>query len=196
MGELLSDALTVMLIAAGGIIIAYLVWVTATSTAFVTISLMSLITAVFALVLVVAVLALIGALVWWIALLITVVVSGALFAGLYPVAKFGLTRLKTQLKEAFPSHWGEGEASGKMTAESLTAPPSSLEEARRMQKETGDLAEKAHVTQHHDDAGDLCPAFGLAFQDAFWDSLRSSGVASDWTRRRASRHVVWHRRRT
>jgi ABC-type multidrug transport system fused ATPase/permease subunit len=176
MGELLRNVVAVVLIAAGGLLLAYLVWITATSKLFLTIFVMSIADAVVALVLVVAVLAILGVLAWWIALLVVVLTSAALLVGIYPALTFGLSRQKTKLREGFPSHWHDGEASGKTAAERLTA-PSSYDEAKRMSRELSRLTEEAHVRREHVDAEDQCLAFGIAFDDAFWDSLRASGSA-------------------
>jgi hypothetical protein len=196
MGEFLRDAAMIVLIAAGGFLLAYLIWVAATSKSFLAISLTSLVTAAVALVLVVAVLAVIGVLAWWAALTIAAVGSGAAFLALYPTAVFGFSRLKTQLKEASPGHWREGEASGKMAVEGLTAQLGSEDEAKRVRKELARLAEEAHVKQHHDDPEHGCLAFSMAFSDAFWEALRSSDMAPDGYRRPASGHFGWARKRT
>lgn len=177
MGHLLRNVTAVVLIVAGGYVLAFLVWITATSKLFLTIFLMSIADAVVALVLVVAVLAILGVLAWWIALLVVVLTSAALLVGIYPALTFGLSRQKTKLREGFPSHWHDGEASGKTAAEHSVAPPSSSDEAKRIGRELGRLAEQTHVRREHVDAEDQCFAFGVAFDDASWDSLRASGSA-------------------
>lgn len=200
MGEVLRNVVAVVLIAVGGFLLAYLVWITATSRFFVTLFLMSLIDAALALAVVVTVLAVMGVLAWWIALPVMVLGSGALVVAIYPAAIFSLSRLRSQLKEGFLSHWHEGEASGKMAAESLPAPPSSFDEAKRMRKQLGGLALETHIKQRPEDAEDQCLAFTIAFDDAFWDSLRASGLALTWARQPAiphiTRHITWRRRRT
>jgi hypothetical protein len=181
MGELLRDATAALLTAAGGLLIAYLIWITATSKFFVTISTASLFIVALALILAVTVLALIGVIVWWIALLVAVVDVVALLAALPPVVSFGLSRVKTQLRETFPSHWEEGVAKGQAAAESLAARPDSSQEARRLEEELKHTEEKAHVRQYHAAGEEACFAFSMAFSDAFWVSLRSSGWAPVWS---------------
>jgi hypothetical protein len=90
MGELLRNVVAVVLIAAGGFLLAYLVWLTFTSKYFLTVFLMSLVDAALALALVGAVLAVMGILAWWIALLVVVVGSGALLRYPLPEARVGV----------------------------------------------------------------------------------------------------------
>src|SRR5438034_3777089 len=166
----MRTVVAVLLIAVGGLVLAYLAWFTATAEAFFIFVVMLLIGAVVASVFVVAVLAILGVLAWWIALLVVTLAPAALLVGLSYAAALGFSRLKTKLKRDFPGHWHEGEASGRTAAERIAVSARSFDEANQMREELRGMAEDAHVKQHHGDCKDHCLEVTGAFDDAMLES--------------------------
>lgn len=173
MGELLNNALTITWIVALGCLLVFLIWVAATSKSFVAVSLTGLVAAWVALVLLVSVLFALDRLVWWAALVAVLAGSTATFLALPALTKVGLGRAEAQLKTESPSHWHEGEISGRQSAAKLSVLPKSDEE-KRLAGQLVAAAEAAHLEHQAHEAPDAgCEAFQMAFTGAFYKSVRS-----------------------
>jgi hypothetical protein len=185
MSELLRNVLAVAFIVAGSCLLGFLIWVAATSKTFLAVSVTVLSTAEVALVSVMGVLAVLDVFPWWAALLIGLIGSVAFVLALPPIARFGLAKMRGQLREAFPEHWREGEAKGRMSVERLATLPATQEEARSLHYDLARLAEEAHLLPDHEDSEGGCLTFRMGFTQGFSASLRSSGFAVKRPRRRA-----------
>jgi hypothetical protein len=171
----MRNAFAVTLIAVGGLVVAFLVWVAATSKSFLARSVSWLVVAEVAMVLAVTVLAVVDVLAWWAAVPIAVVGSRMVFLALRRALPVSLSRFKAQLKEDAPAHWRAGEIEGRLAAESLSAVPTSRNEAIQMRDELIVLAERAHLEQEHTDGTDGCLTFHVAFGEGYWSALWSKG---------------------